>query len=62
MKAFFETLAGICIINLTPSLMAFLMFFVKKTSTLYLLLNSIKSLFSIPTSLIGFALQYDLGD
>lgn len=62
MKKFFGALAAICFVNLVPFIMALFMLFTKDSSTTYKIFSSIQSLFSIPTSLIGYALQYDLGD
>lgn len=62
MKKIFGTLAAICFVNLVPFIMALFMLFTKDSSTTYNLFSIIQSLFSIPTSLIGYALQYDLGD
>jgi ABC-type tungstate transport system substrate-binding protein len=62
MKAFFSGLAGITFINLVPYIMALFMLMTNESSIAFTVFIIIQSLFSIPTSLIGFALQYDLGE
>ena len=62
MKGLFGTIAGICAINLVPFLMTIFLLFTKDASLMNSIFDSIRSLSSIPTSLFGFALQYDLGD
>lgn len=62
MKAFFSGLAGITFINLVPYIMALFMLITSESSVAFSIFSIIQSLFSIPTSLIGFALQYDLGE
>ena len=62
MKGIFGTISLICLVNLVPFIMTVFMLVTNETSNLYSVFLSIRSLFSIPTSLIGFALQYDLGE
>lgn len=62
MKAFLSGLVGITFINLVPYIMALFMLMTRESSIVFSIFSIIQSIFSIPTSLIGFALQYDLGE
>lgn len=61
-KGLLVGLALICFLNLIPYIMALLMLFTEETSITYSLFHIVQNIFSIPTSIIGFALQYDLGE
>jgi uncharacterized membrane protein HdeD (DUF308 family) len=62
MNKLFGGLAIICVANLVPYLMTFLMLFSSEGRLDYMLASIMKSFFSIPTGILGYALQYDLGD
>ena len=62
MKKIIGTLVAVCLINLVPFIMTVLMLLTKNPSNVYSIFLSIRSFASIPTSLVGFVLQYDLGE
>lgn len=62
MKKIFGGLIVVCSINLVPFFMTLFMHFSEEGELDYSIASSIRSLFSIPTGLLGYALHYDLGD
>ena len=62
MTKLFGSITVFCGVNLVPYLMSFLMWLSEDGKIDYLIASILKSLFSIPTGLMGYAIQYDLGD
>lgn len=62
MKGILSAVALFCFINLVPYILSIFLLILSTESTLFSIINAIKSLLEIPTSFIWFIIQKDLGD
>lgn len=62
MKGILAIVTTFCFVNLVPYLLTILLLLLPNGSRVYTIITAIKSLLEIPSSLIWFLIQKDLGD